>query len=48
LTPQEKQIYLDYFKKVDSDNKGIVLQEEAVSFLQQSDIPQNILTQVRK
>lgn len=36
---------MDYFRRVDSDSKGIVLLEEAMNFLKKSDIPQNLLTQ---
>jgi hypothetical protein len=47
LTVLEKNTFLDFFKKVDADNKGIVLQDEAMDFLKKSDIPQNILMQVK-
>lgn len=46
LSILEKNTYLDLFKKVDADNKGIVLHDEAMDFLKKSDIPQNILNQV--
>lgn len=46
LSVIEKNTFLDLFKKVDADNKGIVLHDEAMDFLKKSDIPQNILTQV--
>ncbi|KAI7892703.1 uncharacterized protein EV154DRAFT_181786 [Mucor mucedo] len=45
LSVIEKNTFLDLFKKVDADNKGIVLHDEAMDFLKKSDIPQNILTQ---
>ncbi|GAN02001.1 epidermal growth factor receptor substrate 15 isoform X5 [Mucor ambiguus] len=45
LSVVEKSTYLDLFQKVDADNKGIVLQDEAMEFLKKSDIPQNILSQ---
>ncbi|KAI9358954.1 hypothetical protein BD770DRAFT_342951 [Pilaira anomala] len=45
LSILEKNTYLDFFKKVDADNKGIVLHDEAMDFLKKSDIPQNILDQ---
>ncbi|KAI8378906.1 hypothetical protein BD560DRAFT_487807 [Blakeslea trispora] len=45
LSVLEKNVYLDYFKKIDSDNKGIVLQDEAIPFLKMSAIPDNILMQ---
>ncbi|KAK4521512.1 Rab-GAP TBC domain-containing protein [Mucor velutinosus] len=45
LSVVEKSTYLDLFQKVDADNKGIVLQDEALEFLKKSDIPQNILSQ---
>ncbi|KAL7321388.1 hypothetical protein PS15m_001158 [Mucor circinelloides] len=45
LSIVEKNTYLDLFQKVDADNKGIVLQDEAMEFLKKSDIPQNILSQ---
>ncbi|KAL9552925.1 hypothetical protein MBANPS3_003541 [Mucor bainieri] len=45
LSVVEKNAYLDLFQKVDADNKGIVLQDEAMEFLKKSDIPQNILSQ---
>ncbi|CAO3649436.1 unnamed protein product [Mucor fragilis] len=45
LSAVEKNTYLDLFQKVDADNKGIVLQDEAMEFLKKSDIPQNILSQ---
>jgi hypothetical protein len=47
LTVLEKNTFLDFFKQVDADNKGIVLQDEAMEFLKKSDIPQNILLQVK-
>ncbi|KAG2231880.1 hypothetical protein INT48_008906 [Thamnidium elegans] len=45
LSVLEKNTYLDLFKKVDADNKGIVLHDEAMEFLKKSDVPQNILNQ---
>lgn len=48
LSPVEKNTFVELFKKVDADNKGIVLQDEAFPFFKTSNIPENILTQVRK
>ncbi|KAI7899982.1 uncharacterized protein BX663DRAFT_519194 [Cokeromyces recurvatus] len=45
LTIPEKNTYLDLFKKIDADNKGIILQDETLAFLRKSSIPENILMQ---
>ncbi|KAI8393474.1 uncharacterized protein BYT42DRAFT_551153 [Radiomyces spectabilis] len=45
LTPQEKQVYADLFKKVDADDKGIVLKDEAMAFFKKSNVPMNILSE---
>lgn len=46
LTALEQNSYLELFKKVDADGKGIVLQDEALPFFKTSNVPDNILTEV--
>lgn len=45
LSEVERTAYTNYFKRVDADEKGIVLHDEAMDFLKKSDIPENILKQ---
>jgi hypothetical protein len=47
LDTHERQSYLDLFTKVDSDNKGIALKDEAMAFFSKSSIPTNILSEVK-
>ncbi|KAI9030800.1 hypothetical protein CLU79DRAFT_831332 [Phycomyces nitens] len=46
MDPQELQIYADLFRKVDVENKSILLKDEAMSFFRKSDVPNNILTEI--
>ncbi|ORZ23441.1 hypothetical protein BCR42DRAFT_447129 [Absidia repens] len=46
LDSQERQAYLDLFSKVDADNKGIALKDEAMAFFTKSSVPNNILSEI--
>ncbi|CAO3594930.1 unnamed protein product [Absidia cylindrospora] len=46
LDSQERQAYLDLFSKVDADNKGIALKDEAMAFFTKSSVPNNILAEI--
>lgn len=47
LEAHERQAYLDLFTKVDRDNKGIALKDEAMAFFKKSSVPDNILAEVK-
>ncbi|KAG0193404.1 hypothetical protein DFQ28_005408 [Apophysomyces sp. BC1034] len=46
LDPNEKQAYVELFRTADTDGKGILLKDEAMSFFKRSDVPANILTEI--
>ncbi|ORX45850.1 EF-hand [Hesseltinella vesiculosa] len=46
LDAHEFQVYSELFAKVDTDNKSIVLKDEATAFFQKASIPNNILTEI--
>ncbi|RUP43444.1 hypothetical protein BC936DRAFT_137169 [Jimgerdemannia flammicorona] len=43
LTPEERHYYAQLYKAADSENRGIIGGQEAVSFFGKSGVPQNVL-----
>lgn len=43
LDPQEKTSYVELFQTADTENKGVLLKDEAMDFFKKSNIPNNIL-----
>jgi hypothetical protein len=47
LTPQEKAAFKQLFSQADQGDNGVITGEVAVKFLEKTNVPQDILGQVR-
>lgn len=46
LDPQEKTSYVELFRTADTENKGVLLKDEAMDFFKKSNVPNNILGEI--
>ncbi|KAI9311211.1 hypothetical protein BX666DRAFT_1998970 [Dichotomocladium elegans] len=46
LDPHEKSSYVEFFRAADTENKGVLLKDEAITFFKKANIPINIINEI--